>query len=84
MLDIADISRRLTAIFHEVFEDDSIELFDAMTADDVDEWDSVSHISLVLAVEKGFGVSLSASEIGELANVGAMFSLLAEKLSSKA
>ena len=75
----AEIRGRLNKVFHETFDDDSIDIFDEMTAEDVDEWDSVSHISLVLAVEKEFGLVLNAAEIGGLENVGAMIALLQSK-----
>lgn len=71
-----DIMPRLNSVFREVFDDDGIEIFDAMTADDLDDWDSLSHITLVLAVERAFGVKLKAAEVGGLANVGAMIALL--------
>lgn len=73
------ITARLQTLFRDVFDDESIEIRDEMTAEDVDEWDSVSHISLVLAIEQEFGLRLSAAEIGGLANVGAMISLLIER-----
>lgn len=79
MQDKDEIKTRLNAVFQDVFDDESISISEDMTADDIDEWDSVSHISLVLAVEKEFGVSLNAAEIGGLANVGAMVSLLVIK-----
>ena len=71
-----DIRDRLQTVFRETFDDDAIELSDAMTAEDLEDWDSVSHISLVLAVERAFGVTLNAAEIGSLENVGAMIALL--------
>lgn len=74
------IKKRLNAVFCEVFEDSSIEIYDEMTANDLDEWDSVAHISLVLAVEHEFKISLNAADIGELVNVGAMLDLLAAKI----
>ena len=73
------IKQRLTAIFREVFDDDELELFDDMTAADVPDWDSLSHITLVVACEKEFGVRLTPAEVGHLANVGAMLTLLAER-----
>jgi acyl carrier protein len=71
-----EIKPRLQDVFREVFDDDSIEIFDAMTADDLEEWDSLSHITLVLAVEREFGVKLRAAEVGSLVDVGAMIKLL--------
>ena len=67
---------RLLNIFQEVFDDDSIELSDRTTADDIEEWDSLNHITLVLSIEKEFGVILNAAEVGSLENVGQMIDLL--------
>jgi acyl carrier protein len=79
MTDKAAIRERLNQVFQDVFDDDSIEIFDAMTAADLDEWDSLSHITLVLAVEKEFGLRLNAAQVGTLKNVGEMISLLAQR-----
>jgi len=79
MTDLSSVKHRLNQVFCDVFEDDSIEIFDAMTAADIDEWDSVTHITLVLAVEKEFGVRLNAAEVGKLDNVGEMIKLLARR-----
>jgi len=70
---------KLTEIFHDVFDDDSITVTPTLTADDVDEWDSLSHIRLVLAVEKKFGLKFSAAEVGRLKNVGEFVSLIEAK-----
>ena len=77
-----DIRKRLNKIFRRVFSDDSIEIHDKMTAGDVEEWDSLSHIVLVVAVEKEFGMRLNAAEVGRLENVGAMLNIL-EKRATK-
>jgi len=73
------IRHRLTEVFREVFDDDSIELFDSMTAEHIDDWDSLTHITLVVAVESEFSIRLNAGEVGKLANVGAMLDLLLER-----
>jgi acyl carrier protein len=73
------ITKRLNVVFREVFDDDDILISDAMTADDLEEWDSVSHITLVMAVEREFGVKLTASEVGGLSNVGDMVRLLQDR-----
>jgi acyl carrier protein len=77
MTALSSVRQKLNHVFRDVFDDDTIEIFDAMTAADIDEWDSVTHITLVLAVEKEFGVRLNAAEVGKLDNVGAMIELLA-------
>ncbi|OAN49223.1 acyl carrier protein [Paramagnetospirillum marisnigri] len=75
-----EVKARLQAVFHEVFDDTSIELFDEMTAEDVDDWDSVNHITLVLSVEKEFGLKLKVGEIAKLNDVGAMIRMLMERV----
>ena len=49
-----EIYLKLTSVFHEVFDNEDITLSDGMSAEDVDEWDSLSHIRLVVAVEEMF------------------------------
>lgn len=67
--------QRLVRVFREVFEDDALEIRPETTADDVDAWDSLSHVTLVLAVEREFGVKLSAAAVAKLGDVGALFRL---------
>ena len=61
------------------WNDDTIVVTPELTASDVDEWDSLRHIRLVAAVERRFGLSFSAAEIGRLKNVGQLVSLIGEK-----
>lgn len=75
----AEIYRKLTDTFHDVFDDESIVVRPELTAKDVEEWDSLSHIRLVLSVEKAFGLKFSASEIGRLKNVGEFVALIQAK-----
>lgn len=70
---------KLTDIFHDVFDDDAIVVRPELTADDVDEWDSLAHVRLVLAVEKKFGLKFSAAEVGRLKNVGEFAALIEAK-----
>ncbi len=74
-----DLYTRLTAIFHDVFDDDSIVVTPNLTAADVPEWDSLTHIRLVLAVQKAFKVKFSASQTAELKNVGELAELIRTK-----
>jgi len=71
-----EIYTRLTQVFQDVFDEDSIELSAQTTAKDVDGWDSLTHIRLMLTVEKTFKVKFSTSEIGKLENVGALVALI--------
>lgn len=72
----ADIYSRLTDVFHDVFDDDSIALSPQLSAKDVDGWDSLMHIRLILTVEKAFKIKFSTSEIGKLGNVGDLAALI--------
>ncbi len=71
---------RLTEIFREVFDLDDLTLRDEMVAADVEEWDSLNHVKLVLAIESGFGVKFSTREIAGWKNVGDMKKTLRSKL----
>jgi acyl carrier protein len=71
----------LTEIFREALDDDSLVLNESMTAKDVDGWDSITHVMIVVAVEKKFGVRLAAGEIQRLSNVGEFATLIRNKVS---
>ena len=60
----------LTGIFREVFDNPEIALTPEMTADDVDGWDSLSHVNLILAVEHYFRVRFKPKEVASFKNVG--------------
>ena len=74
------ILERLTPIFRDVFDDDSITPTTGMTAEDVEEWDSLSHIRLIVAVEREWQIKFSAAEIGRLENVGQFADLIEKKI----
>lgn len=69
---MSDIEDRLTSIFRTTFGDEGIVLRDEMTADDIDGWDSVSHIQLIFAVEDEFGIRMSMKDLEGLSDVGAL------------
>ena len=75
-----EIRDRLQNIFREVFDDSSILLQDEMSAKDIDEWDSLTHIQLVVAVESEFNVEFQTAEISELKNVGDFLALIYKKV----
>jgi acyl carrier protein len=71
-----EIYAKMTEIFRDVFDDDAIEVTPDLTASDVPEWDSLSHIRLVLAVQKAFQTKFSASQTANLKNVGEFVALI--------
>jgi acyl carrier protein len=78
-MDEAQIYARLEDIFHDVFDEDSIKLTPLLSAKDVDGWDSLTHIRLILTVEKAFNIKFSTSEIGRLKDVGDLVALVQKK-----
>jgi len=71
-----EVVRRLTAIFCDVFEDEDLTIYDAMTAEDIEEWDSLNHVTLMVSAEREFGLRLTAAEVGELESVGQLIRLI--------
>jgi acyl carrier protein len=76
-----EIYTRLTDIFESVFDEDSITVTPQLSANDVDGWDSLTNIRLMLTVERAFKISLSTSEIGKLENVGDLVKLIEARTS---
>lgn len=74
---------RLNPIFRQVFEDDDIDLKRETTADDIDAWDSLSHINLVIATEMEFKIRFALGELQALKNVGNLADLIDRKLARK-
>ncbi len=75
-----EIKDQVQAIFIDITDNPTIVLQDATTSDDIEEWDSLTHIQLVVAIEKHFNVSFTAEEIGGYANVGEMCVGIEQKL----
>ena len=75
-----EIFARLTPVFRDVFDEDDLVPTPEMTADDVEDWDSLSHIRLIISVEKAFGVRFSTVELGSLKTVGDLARLVGTKL----
>ena len=70
----------LNGIFRTVFDDDSIQIAPEMTANDVDGWDSLSHVSLILAVEAKFKIRFTQKELLTLKNVGDLHRIIENKM----
>jgi acyl carrier protein len=70
----------LTAIFRDSLDNDSLTLKEETTANDVEGWDSITHVLIVVAVEKKFRVKFTAGEIQRLKNVGELASLIRSRM----
>lgn len=73
------IHDELQTVFRSVFQDENLEINDSMDADDVEKWDSLSHINLILEVEKHFDVKFKNAEIARLRCVGDLKQLIKKK-----
>ena len=78
-MDNGEIVARLTSIFRDVFNDDTLVVTDNMSAADVATWDSLSNINMIVAVEKTFGVKFSIKDVRNLKNVGELLELIKRK-----
>ena len=67
-----EILGKLQLIFRDIFDDDTVVVTDATTAEDIEDWDSLTHLQLIAAVEDKFNIHFSLGEINNFANVGAM------------
>jgi acyl carrier protein len=73
---------KLNAIFCEVFDDDDIAIRPEMTANDVDGWDSLSHVNLIVAIEGRFKIRFNQKELLSFKNVGEMLGCIEKKLAA--
>ena len=74
-----EIFAKLTEIFQDVLDNDEIEVTADTKADDIEEWDSLTNIQLVVAIEKAFGIKFKSSEIMSWSNVGEMVDSICNK-----
>ena len=74
--DRPNIFEQLIEVFRDVFDDDELVIDATTTAQDVDGWNSLAHIRLVVSIEKAFKLRFSAAEIGSLKNVGDVVELI--------
>ena len=79
-MDRSSITERLTPIFRKTFNDESIVVHEGLTANDVANWDSLTHMLLIGEVENSFAVKFKLKELGRLENVGSLVALIESKL----
>ena len=73
------VYEKMNEIFRTVFDDEDITLHDETNAEDIDDWDSLEQINLIVAIENEFGMMFDMSEVADLANVGEMVDLILSK-----
>lgn len=75
-----EVFETLTQVFQEYFDDDTIILREETTADDIEDWDSLEHINLIVSIEKQFGMKFSMGEVTTMKNVGEMVSIILDRI----
>ena len=74
------VYEKLNEVFRDVFDDEDICVNDATTSDDIEDWDSLEHINLIVAVESAFGMKFTVGEAHSMPNVGAMVDIILQRL----
>ena len=78
-----ELMQRLQPLFVDVMDDKNLKINPEMSAKDVDEWDSITHISLLVAIEDEFGLRFGVAETKSLKNIGEMVTLIQTKMAKK-
>ncbi|MCR5789845.1 MAG: acyl carrier protein [Lachnospiraceae bacterium] len=75
-----EIMEKVTEIFRDVFDDEELVITDSTNSDDIEDWDSLEHISLIVSMEKEFSLKFDIKQVNQLENVGQMVDLIREML----
>ncbi len=82
-MDKRAILEKLLDVFRDVFDDEELQVSEAATADDVEGWDSLMHVSLMVNVERAFGVKFTSAQVASLRSVGELVELVDHRLAEK-
>lgn len=75
-----EIFENLNEVFRDVFDDEEIVVNESTTSNDIEDWDSLEHINLIVAVEKKFGMKFSMGEVTTMKNVGEMADIISSRI----
>lgn len=75
-----EVFETLNGVFQDVFDDESITVNEATTAEDIDDWDSLEHINLIAAVEQEFGMKFTMGQVVTMKNVGEMADIIMSQI----
>lgn len=73
------VFERLNEVFKDVFDDEAIHVNDSTTSADIEDWDSLEHINLIVAVEQEFGIKFDMGQVTSMKNVGEMAQIILER-----
>ena len=74
------ITEKITPVFRKVLNEASLEITDQLSANDVDNWDSLSHMLLISEIESAFNIKFKLKELNKMKNVGDLISIISTKL----
>jgi acyl carrier protein len=80
-MDQSNIYNKLTLIFQEIFSNSSLVLSESLSANDVDNWDSLTHMILITEIETKFNIKFKLKELNKMKNVGNLVGIISAKLS---
>lgn len=75
-----EVFEKLNQVFEDVFDDEEIRVNDSTTSEDIEDWDSLEHINLIVAVEKKFGMKFNMGEVTTMKNVGEMADIILKRI----
>jgi acyl carrier protein len=79
-MDRREITAKVQDVMCDVFDTDDLQITDATSADEIEEWDSLSHIRFMITLERMFGFKFLNEEIAELKNIGDLVTVIQRKL----
>lgn len=74
-----EVFAALDEVFQDEFDDNTLHVTDTTTADDIEDWDSLEHINLVVAVERRFDIKFTMGEVTGMKNVGEMVDIILQR-----
>ncbi len=74
-----EVFEKLNTVFRDNFDDDGINLTDSTSSADIEDWDSLEQINLVVAIQDAFGIKFNIDEVNVMKNVGEMADAILEK-----
>ena len=75
-----EVTSKLTVIFRKIFSNDSLVLTNELTANDVEQWDSLTHMLLITDIETEFSIKFKLKDLNKMRNVGDMIEIILSKL----
>ena len=80
VMDRSEVQSKISQIIRDFVEDESAKINDATTADDIEGWDSIAHVKIIVEIESQFSITFAVSEVNASENVGELIDLVMKKL----